>query len=222
MKISGSDTETRINEPYGPQQPKRYKFDIQSMNPFSRFQQAKAIRQNPKRVDHTEPMNRSFEQTSHDTMSSNDRHVNLAGVNSTTNQTKSYHNIYLSNGDADLETLQGNGGNRLTINETMNNIWENKHYASKRHSTPSILFTNEDDENAVFQDPHLPTVKYRKANSYSKFYPEMYNGKSSHPKHVYGTLLLVCLHLHLFFVVTCTFSILTRNRFVHFTGFIEC
>ena len=34
------------------------------------------------------------------------------------------------------------------------------------------------EENVVFQDPHLQTVKHRKANSYSKYYPEMYKGKS--------------------------------------------
>ena len=146
IKISGSDTEIKNNELYGPQQPKRFKFDIQSMNPFSRFHSTKAISQNSNQDDRTEPMNRSFKSIGRDRMSSNDRHFNFTDTNSTTNQTKSYHNISLSNGNAALETLQEDGGNRLTINETRNNIWENKHYASKRHSTPSILFTNEEDD----------------------------------------------------------------------------
>ena len=186
-KISDCDTKTRNNELYGPQQPKRYKFDIQSMNPFSRFQSTKAVPQNSKQDDRTEPMNRSFKSIRNDRMSSNDRNFSLTGLNSTTNQIKSYHNISVSNGDADLETLQGAGGKGIIVDETRNNIWENKHYASNRHSTPSILFTNKVGENNVFQDPHVKTVKHRKTNSSSKYYPETYKGKSSQTNHAIKT-----------------------------------
>ena len=183
-EMSGCDTISTNSELNSPQQPKRYKLDVKSMNPFSRFHSSTStpciLTQN------IGPTSLNLALLSADQkMEPRNRHMSSPSIVLNSQQAGKYSNTSVTNVDIHPSTSGGNKCHRAIISNNTNKIWENKAGSSQCQETLGSHYEKRTERSIIIEDPNLLTVKQIKKKGASNFDTTMRKGKFPLKNHTF-------------------------------------
>ena len=175
-EMSGCDTISTNSELNSPQQPKRYKLDVKSMNPFSKFHSSTSTPCILTQNIGTASLNLALLSADQKREPRN-RHMSSPNIILNSQQAGKYSNTSVSNVDIHPSTSRGNKCHRAIISNNTNKIWENKAGSSGSQETLGSHYEKRTERSIIIEDPNIITVKQSRKKGASNFDTTMRKGK---------------------------------------------